>query len=108
MSGAGFGSAGVPPAILFYLRAAQNRRRDAGTTKSSSGQWLAFGFLAKGDEGESKDKGQRDHGHGNSEGLKVADYRSHQERKASREEASQIGDEREGAGAAFRPILLGK
>ena len=46
--------------------------------------------------------------HGNSEGLEVADSRADQKCESGREETAEVGDEGEGAGAAFGSVLFGQ
>src|SRR5216683_6870439 len=79
---------------------------EARSTQSSDRQWLAFGFFAKGDEGEPDDESKSHHRYRNSERLEVADSRAHEEREPGGEKAPDVGDEREGARAALRSILF--
>src|ERR1700680_4545981 len=72
----------------------------------SRGQRLALGFYTKGQKQNADDERESGQSHGSTESLEVTNAGAYQKRETRRRKASDVGDECEGASAAFCSVLF--
>ena len=69
---------------------------------------LALRLFAERHQCKANEENKSRHCYGNSNRLKVTDAGAHEKRKSGGRKASEVGDECERAGAAFRSVLFGQ